>query len=168
MSFLCNNFYFDSNFTFFLFFFRNTPETKKNVFKNYFFKRSDIFDTECVARTYKNLNSRTANDSQGLVRTCQVLTCATFRLTSPGPVLTSPGESWRYADKDWNTQKSKTESGPIRAEYVLYLFEKSVIGAVRRFFQCYLTNIEKNSLSRETADTGRATNEQVHKKPHSQ
>ena len=40
-----------------------------------------------------------------------VLTCATVGLTSPEPVLNSPGESWRYTDKDWNTEKFKTDSG---------------------------------------------------------
>ena len=75
-----------------------------------------------------------------------VLTSATFSLTSPGPVLTSPGESWRYADKDWNTEKSKTDSGPIRAEYVLYLVEKMVIGCSKKVFSvCYLTKIVKNN-----------------------
>ena len=51
-------------------------------------------------------------DCQGFPRTGKdlsssepVLTSATFSLTSPGPVLTSAGESWRYAGKDWNTEK---------------------------------------------------------------
>ena len=63
-------------------------------------------------------------------------------------ILTSPGESWKYADKDWNTEKSKTDSGLIRAEYVLYLVEKSVIGCSKKGFSvCYFTKIVKNSLS---------------------
>ena len=94
-------------------------------------------------------------DCQGFPRTGKdssscgpFLTCATFSLTSPGPVLTSPGESWRYAAKDWNTEKSKTDSGPIRAEYVLYLVEKSVIGCSKKVFQ-YVT-LRKSSNNHKT------------------
>ena len=50
-----------------------------------------------------------------------VLTSATFSLTSPGPVLTSPGESWRYAAQDWNTEKIQNQfrayKGQIGAKY---------------------------------------------------
>ena len=43
----------------------------------------------------------------------------TFNLTSLGPVFTSPAESWRYAAKDCNTKKSKTDSRLIRGEEVI-------------------------------------------------
>ena len=60
--------------------------------------------------TDKNLNSRSVNDSQGLVRTCQVLDQSLHAPHLALPVLGSPGA------KNWNTEKSKTDSGHIRAE----------------------------------------------------
>ena len=74
-----------------------------------------------TTRTDKILNSRTAKDSQGLVRTCQVLDQSLQVPLLALQVLTSPGESWRYAAQDWNTEKIQNQfrayKGQIGAKY---------------------------------------------------
>ena len=74
-----------------------------------------------VTRTDKNLNSRTAKYSQGLVRTCQVLDqslqvplLALQVLDQSLPVLGNPGDT---LPRTGIQKKSKTNSGLIRAKY---------------------------------------------------
>ena len=95
-------------------------------------------------RTDKILNSTTAKDYQGLVRTCQVLDqslqvplLALQVLDQSLPILGNPGDT---LPRTGTRKKSKTDSGLIRAEYVLYLVEKKVIGCSKKVFSvCYLT-----------------------------
>ena len=72
------------------------------------------------ARTDKILNSRSAKDSQGLVRTCQVLDqslqvplSALQVLDQSLPVLGNPGDT---LPRTGTQKKSKTNSGLIRAK----------------------------------------------------
>ena len=73
-----------------------------------------------ATRTDKILNSRTAKDSQGLVRTCQVLDqslqvplLALQVLDQSLPVLENPGDT---LPRTGTQKKSKTNSGLIRAK----------------------------------------------------
>ena len=73
-----------------------------------------------VTRTDKILNSRTAKDSQGLVRTCQVLDqslqvplLALQVLDQSLPVLGNPGDT---LPRTGTQKKSKTNSEVIRAK----------------------------------------------------
>ena len=90
--------------------------------KNWVFRRKLIEENSNTARTTRTgkiLNSRTANDSQGLVRTCQVLDqslqvplLALKFLDQSLPVLGNPGDT---LPRTGRRKKSKTDSGVIRA-----------------------------------------------------
>ena len=97
MNFLCINFYFESNFTFFLFF---SQQTNKMFSKTSFLKDPTFSTLNVTPVLTKNLNSRTAKDSQGLVRTCQVLDQSLHVplldlqvLDQSLPVLGNPGDT---------------------------------------------------------------------------
>ena len=98
------------------------------------------------------MNSRTAEDSQGLVRTCQVLEQS---LHVPLLALEVLDQSLQVLGSRQDTlprtgtwKKSKTDSGLIKAEYVLYLVEITVIGGKKKARRRMLPyeNREKQSL----------------------